>query len=114
MFHFQQTRLPQRILALPTETPKPTNTPLPAGVLFRDDFNGELQPGWEWENENPDKWTFTDDGWLQIVGEFNSLISQNQQSNLLWYPLPEGDFVITVHLKTKPFENLSPSRYIYL
>lgn len=90
---------------MPTETPKPTNTPLPAGVLFRDDFNGELQPGWEWENENPDKWTFTDDGWLQIVGEFNSLISQNQQSNLLWYPLPEGDFVITVHLKTKPFEN---------
>jgi hypothetical protein len=60
--------------ALPTETPKPTNTPLPAGVLFRDDFNGEFQPGWDWENENPDKWTFTDDGWLQIIGEHDSLL----------------------------------------
>ncbi len=90
---------------LPTETPRPANTPLPAGVLFRDDFEGSLQSGWEWENENPDKWGFTDDGSLQIIGEFNSLISQSQQSNLLWYALPAGDFVITVHLKTKPFEN---------
>lgn len=100
--------------ALPTETPKPTNTPLPAGVLFRDDFNGELQPGWEWENENPAKWTFTDDGWLQIIGEYNALLKEKQQNNLLWYPLPAGDFVITVHLKTKPFENFQQAAiFIY-
>ena len=100
--------------ALPTETPKPTNTPLPAGVLFRDDFNGELQPGWEWQNENPDKWTLTDDGWLQIIGEHDSLLGENNQSNLLWYTLPEGDFVITAHLKTKPFENFHQATiYIY-
>jgi hypothetical protein len=91
--------------ALPTETPKPTNTPLPTGILFRDDFNGELQSGWKWERENPDKWTITDDGWLQIIGEPNALLQENEQNNLLWYPLPSGDFVITVHLKTKPFEN---------
>ena len=91
--------------ALPTETPKPTNTPLPSGVLFRDDFEGAFQPSWEWENENPDKWTFTEDGWLQIIGEHNSLLGESSQSNLLWYSLPAGDFVITVHLKTKPFEN---------
>jgi beta-xylosidase len=91
---------------LPTETPKPTTTPLPAGVLFRDDFEGGLQPGWEWENENPDKWTITDDGWLQIIGEQDTLLGgANRQSNLLWYPLPDGDFFITVHLKTKPFAN---------
>jgi len=100
--------------ALPTETPKPTNTPLPAGVLFRDDFNGELQPGWEWQNENPDKWTLTDDGWLQIIGEYNSLLGENNQNNLLWYILPAGDFVITAHLKTKPFENFHQATiYIY-
>ncbi len=100
--------------ALPTQTPKPTNTPLPAGVLFRDDFNGELQPGWQWQNENSAKWSFTKDGWLQIVGEHDALLQENQQSNLLWYSLPEGDFVITVHLKTKPFENFQQAAiFIY-
>lgn len=98
----------------PTETPKPTVTPLPEGILFRDDFEGELQPGWEWENENPAKWTFTDDGWLQIIGENNNLLRENQQNNLLWYPLPEGDFVVSVHLQTKPFENFHQAAiYIY-
>lgn len=102
------------LVPTPTETPKPTTTPLPEGVLFRDDFAGELQPGWEWENENADKWTFTDDGWLQIVGEHDNLLRENRQSNLLWYPLPEGDFVVTVHLNTKPFENFHQAAiYIY-
>ena len=59
-------------------------------------------------------WTITDDGWLQIVGEHDSLLSENTQSNLLWYPLPDGDFVITVHLKTNPFANFhQASIFIY-
>jgi hypothetical protein len=100
--------------SLPTETPKPTTTPLPEGILFRDDFAGELQPGWEWENENPDKWTITDDGWLQIIGEHDALLAENQQNNLLWYPLPTGDFAVTVHLRTKPFENFQQAAiFIY-
>ncbi len=90
---------------LPPQPPEPTRTPLPEGVLFRDDFEGELQPGWEWQYENPAKWTFTDDGWLQIIGERNALLTENRQNNLLWYPLPAGDFVISVHLRTKPFAN---------
>ncbi len=90
---------------LPSETPKPTVTPLPEGVIFRDDFEGELQPGWTWENENPAKWTFTDDGWLQIIGENDALLQENRQNNLLWYALPDGDFVITAHLRSKPFAN---------
>lgn len=98
----------------PTETPKPTSTPLPEGVLFRDDFNGELQPGWTWENENPDKWTFTDDGWLQIIGEYDALLGEETQTNLLWYPLPQGNFVITAHLQTKPFEDFQQAAiFIY-
>ena len=100
--------------AFPTETQKPTNTPLPEGILFRDDFEGEFQPGWVWENENPDKWAFTDDGWLQIIGEHDSLLGENHQNNLLWYPLPVGDFIITVHLKAIPFENFQQATlYIY-
>ena len=99
----------------PTATPEPpTATPLPEGVLFRDDFEGSFQPGWEWENENPENWSFIDDGWLQIIGENDSLLKENHQNNLLWYPLPEGNFVITVHLKTLPFENFHQATlYLY-
>lgn len=86
---------------LPTDTPIPTQTPLPENVLFRDDFNGPLQPGWEWENENPQMWGFTGDGWLRIKGESDSLLGENYQSNLLWYPLPEGSFIVTIHLKAR-------------
>ena len=96
----------------PTLTVEPTATP--ENQLFRDDFTGELQPGWEWENENPDRWAFTDDGWLQIIGEHDSLLGEGSQNNMLWYPLPEGDFVITAHLKTLPFENFHQATiYIY-
>lgn len=113
--------LPIATEVLPTDTPQPTPTeelptltPLPEGVLFRDDFEGYLQPGWQWENENPERWAFTDDGWLQIIGEYDSLLGSNPQSNLLWYPLPAGDFVITIHLKTLPFENFQQATlYIY-
>ena len=100
----------------PTNTPlpSPTKTPLPEGVLFRDDFNGELDPSWRWENENPDKWTFTDDGWLEIIGEPDSLLGDNRQNNLLWNKLPVGDFQITVHLKANPYANFHQATiYIY-
>ena len=93
--------------ALPTETPRPTNTPLPAGVLFRDDFNGEFQDGWRWQNENPEKWAFTDDGWLQIVGQDGFILDggENLQTNMLWRDIPSGDIVVTVHIVTKPNTN---------
>ena len=89
----------------PTPTIEPTATP--DNQLFRDDFTGELQPGWTWENENPEKWTFTDDGWLQIIGEdgFRLDGNENNQSNMLWRAVPEGNFVVTVHIETKPDTN---------
>lgn len=108
------TAVPPTDIPEPTATPEPLPTPLPEGVVFRDDFEGSLQPGWEWENENPDRWTLTDDGWLQIMGEHDSLLHEDHQNNLLWYPLPDGDYVITVHLSTNPFENFQQATiYIY-
>ena len=101
---------------VPTATiePSPVPTATPENQIFRDDFTGGLQPGWEWENENPDLWTFTDDGWLQIMGEDNSLLNKQQQSNLLWRPLPGGDFIITIHLKTQPLSNFQQATlYLY-
>jgi hypothetical protein len=98
----------------PTATPEPENTPLPEGVLFRDEFNGSLQPEWEWMNENPEKWSISDDGWFQIIGEPPSLLGGEDQMNMLWLDLPEGDFMITAHLKTKPYANFHQSTiYVY-
>ncbi|MBN2500293.1 MAG: hypothetical protein JXB38_05955 [Anaerolineales bacterium] len=101
-------------IEIPTEIPADTATPLPEGVLFRDDFEGSIQPEWEWENEVSDRWAITEEGWLLIIGEPPSLLGDGTQSNLLWHSLPAGDFVITVHLQTIPFENFHQSTiYIY-
>lgn len=98
----------------PTEIPEPTETPLPEGVLFRDDFEGALQPGWEWDNEDTNKWDLTDDGWLKIEGGANSLLGDGTQKNLLWRDLPSGNFVISVHLRANPSENFHQATiYIY-
>jgi len=116
----EPTAVPPTSPPEPTVEPSPEPTPAidvtatPENQIFRDDFTGELQPGWEWENENPDLWTFTDDGWLQIAGEDSSLLADEYQSNLLWRDLPSGDFVITVHMKAQPFVNFQQATiYIY-
>jgi hypothetical protein len=85
----------------PTATTVPTTTPLPQGVLFRDDFNGTLQPGWIWDVEDPAKWYFVDIGekqWLQIIGN-------PARSNVLMRDLPPGNFAIIVHVRAEPYMN---------
>jgi len=101
----------------PTDTPQPTFTftPIPTltlvptatpeGQIFRDDFNGTLQPGWAWENESPDRWHITEDGWLQILAEDESMLGGEPQSNLLFRDLPKGNFAVTVHLIAAPDSN---------
>lgn len=97
---------------VPTDTPVPT--PSPEGQIFRDDFTGSLQPGWTWENENRDRWMITSDGWLQILGEDTSLLAGQIQANTLWRDLPEGDFVLTVHLQADPIVDFQQAAiYIY-
>lgn len=97
------TEVPPTSTSVPTATIEPTATP--EGQIFRDDFDGQLQPGWRWENENPQKWSITNDGFLQIVGEDPTLLNGEKQSNLLWRDLPEGNYAIIVHLKAKLFAN---------
>jgi hypothetical protein len=82
--------------------------------LFRDDFAGTLQPGWAWENENPSRWSITQDGWLQIIGEDASLLHNGIQSNLLCREAPTGEFQIRVHLSADPIENFQQvTLYLY-
>jgi hypothetical protein len=92
----------------PTSTPvPPTPTPLPEGVLFRDDFNGTLQPGWTWINEDPSRWSFVENGWLEIVGDDISLFMEERSG-------PEGEFAIIAHLQADPNESFEQATiYIF-
>ena len=86
---------------LPTETPLPEPTTLPDGILFRDDFEGYFQPGWEWYNEDPEKWEFVDiagSNWLQLIGA-------DGRTNFLLREAPTGDFVVTAHVIADPNED---------
>ena len=113
----QQVELPPPTSVPPTATPQPTATftpeptptiiptATPQNQVFRDDFNGVLQPGWTWENEKPDRWKITDDGWLQILAEDASALAGQTQSNMLFRDLPDGNFVVTAHITTAPDSN---------
>ena len=104
-----ETAVPTRTL---TATIVPTSTP--EYLIFRDDFEGSLQPEWTWENEKPDCWSFTSDGWLEIKGEDTGLLYGQQQSNLLWTDLPDSAYAITVHLKAAPIANFAQATiYLY-
>lgn len=110
------TQLPTDTIVPPTDFPTPTNTleptatqvpptltPLMEGTIFRDDFEGYLQPGWEWINENPSKWSFVEFGdstWLRIIGD--NAGGFNEQTNTLMRALPDGDFAITTHIIADP------------
>lgn len=90
-----ETALPTPTLE-PTATIAPTSTP--EGLLFHDDLNGSLQPGWTWDAEDPAKWSFVDINgkqWLQIVGN-------SGRSNVLTRDIPSGDFAIVAHIKADP------------
>jgi pyrimidine-specific ribonucleoside hydrolase len=117
---FSSARLTPAVTSQATATlpPAPVSATVPATTpenqIFRDDFEGALQPGWTWENEKPDHWALTPDGWLQILGEDAGLLYGQAQSNLLWRELPEGNFAITVHLQAAPVVNFQQATiYLY-
>lgn len=119
--------LPTNTIAIPTNTTEPTATeilptatatiepsPTPEGQIFRDDFSGSLASAWTWKNEQKDKWTLTEDGFLQIVGQNNLLITSGSQNNLLCTALPEGDFAVSTYVLTSPNANFQQAAlYIY-
>jgi len=100
----------------PTDPPAPTNTTeptiaptsLPDGVLFRDDFEGTLQPGWSWLDEDPERWSFEEFGGsnnLAIVADNPAFFNEGYQINTLARDVPAGEFAITAHIMTEPNEN---------
>jgi beta-xylosidase len=90
----------------PTATPEPTLAPTPEGQIFRDEFSGELESGWRWENENPDNWSYTDDGFLEIIGQDEyDLENAFPFNNMLLRDLPPGDIAVTIHMVADPDTN---------
>lgn len=97
---------------LPTETPvpptatlepSPTSTPDP--LLFRDDFDGVLDSGWQWIRENNKYWSLTNNsGWLEIMARSGNVGAGNI-NNLLLRQAPEGNFELETRLKFKPTGN---------
>jgi hypothetical protein len=85
--------------------PEPEEEILAWEVVFQDDFDDALQAGWAWQDEDPNLWTITGDGWLQIVGGDPSLVVQGEQANLLVRDLPDGDIALVTHLSLLPEEN---------
>jgi regulation of enolase protein 1 (concanavalin A-like superfamily) len=102
---------------LPTATPEPpTLTPLPEGTLFREDFEGYLQSGWTWVNEDATRWSFVEGGWLEIIGGDEGFYFQGNYGmpNFLTRDVPDGEFMITAHVQSNPNEDFQQAAiYIY-
>lgn len=71
-------------------------------AIFRDDFNGQLNQAWTWQNEDTSRYKVHEDGWLEIIGGNESILAGERQTNLLWIALPEGNIEISIHLKSQP------------
>jgi len=82
--------------------PRVSPTMIPVMPTFRDDFSGQLNPDWKWQNEDVSEWKVNENGWLEITGGDESIMAGGQQTNLVWVPLPEGGFEISIHLKSQP------------
>jgi len=126
----KHTDIPHTETPAPTQTPEPTITPaptntteptiaptsLPEGVLFRDDFEGALQPGWSWLDEDPERWSFKEFGGsvnLAIVADNPAFFNEGYQVNTLARDVPAGEFAITAHIMTEPNENFKKQIYLY-
>lgn len=98
------TRLPHKTLSVMNDpgTTGVSPTIIPAGTIFRDDFNGPLSPAWEWENEEAPNYQINENGWLEITAGDESLLTGGKQTNLLWITLPQGNFEISIHLRSQP------------
>ncbi len=101
----EQTATQSALDLLNPQTPNPTAIGLnneTATIIFRDDFDKLLQPGWQWSNEVPENWSLIENpGDLQInvVGGYVNL--QNA-SNMLTVAAPQGDFYIETALLFDP------------
>lgn len=88
---------------VPTETPKPTPTPDP--LLFKDEFEGAIGPGWSWVNENAKRWSLeSQPGWLEITTGGGG-IADGSLENLFLREVPDGNFELETKMRFEPVRN---------
>ena len=93
------------IQTLPTNTVVPTATlapsPTPDPLLFKDDFNGSIDSGWQLQNINKKMWSLTNNpGWLEIIAR-----SPVSTKNYLLRQIPEGNFELETKMIFEPVAN---------
>lgn len=73
-------------------------------VLFQDDFDGKLGPGWFWVREHREAWRVTAGGLEVRIEPGNMWGSQNNARNVLVRPAPEvaGEIEVAVTFENKP------------
>ncbi|MCJ7512182.1 MAG: hypothetical protein MUO23_04355 [Anaerolineales bacterium] len=93
--------------AAPTQpATAPTAIPQLASSGFRDDFNGALDPGWTWYQNDAPGWTLSNmPGWLRLNLSKGSFFSATPPANVLVRPAPPGDFDLQTWLRFSPFGN---------
>ena len=83
----------------PTETPTPTATPQ---TYWRDDFQDAFSLDWTWIEENPAKWSLTENpGYLRIYAAPYA----DGGKNILLLLAPTGDFSAVTHMFFDPDSN---------
>ncbi len=94
----------------PTDTPVPPTatlepSPTPDPLLFRDDFEGALNPAWHWIAEKPAYWSLTTmPGWLRITARAGGFAA-GTATNVLVQPAPQGSFELETRLNFRPGGN---------
>lgn len=87
----------------PTSTPEPSPTPDP--LLFRDDFEGKIDEGWSWTNEDDKYYSLTNNpGWLEIYAQ-PGYIGDGTVKNLLLRAAPEGNYELETKVNFSPAGN---------
>jgi len=82
-----------------SEPESATNT-VQSELTFTDEFDTELQPGWEWVSDEEAHWSLSENpGYLQVT-----LWTGYTVDRLLRQP-PEGDFEITTRVRINPTSN---------
>jgi beta-xylosidase len=83
-------------------TPAISPSPTPESQIFRDDFNDSIDKSWKWLKESKKYWSITNKpGWLEIIAGKGSVFSRN----LLFRPIPEGNFELETKLIFEPVTN---------
>jgi beta-xylosidase len=86
---------------LPTPSLQPTVEP----PLFRDDFEGGLDPEWSWVREDPLNWSLVNQPGSLQINVTHGYIAAHNNSNLLLRPAPEGDFLIETQITFRPMRD---------